>query len=417
VTKRQSQHDWPIVKLGSVVKTLVAGASVNGAGRNSTGQEQAVLKISAVTEGVFKPEENKVIVNADLHRATLRPKAGRVLISRANTPQLVGASAYVEQDYDYLYLPDKLWMIEHDPKQIASGKWLQELLSSQSYREKLCDVATGTSSSMKNIAQEAFLGLRIPLPPKEVQTQISQIAISWDDAIQNLQVLSNKLEKRKQGLMQQLLTGRRRLKGFKGNWKAKRIGDFAIASSVKNKSVAELPVLSCTKHAGLVDSLSYFGRQMFSESTATYKLVKRGQFAYATNHIEEGSVGYQNLYETALISPMYTVFEVNKEIVDDQFFYKVLKTEQMRREFESATSASVARRGSLRWPVFAKLKINLPPKDEQIAISRILDDQDEQLRLANDQLQMLKAQKRALMQKLLSGQWRMPAKAMKGKKS
>jgi type I restriction enzyme S subunit len=157
-----------------------------------------------------------------------------------------------------------------------------------------------------------------------------------------------------------------------------------------------------------VDSLQYFNKQIFSENTTTYKIVTRGQFVYATNHVEEGSIGYQDLCDAALVSPMYTVFEPDAAIINHQFLYMLLKTEAMRRVFEATTHSSVDRRGSLRWPEFAKLKINIPPMPEQERIVEVLTTASGAVDLAKQQLDELKTQKRALMQKLLSGEWRLP---------
>lgn len=118
--------------------------------------------------------------------------------------------------------------------------------------------------------------------------------------------------------------------------------------------------------------MSYFGKQVFSLDTSTYKVVSRGEFAYATNHIEEGSIGYQNIYDQGLVSPMYTVFKTDKTINDD-YLYKVLKTATYRHIFQVNTSASVDRRGSLRWNEFAKLPIPLPPIEEQKEIAETLN--------------------------------------------
>jgi type I restriction enzyme S subunit len=180
-----------------------------------------------------------------------------------------------------------------------------------------------------------------------------------------------------------------------------------IAKEVKstNGSNQDIPVLSCTKYDGLVDSLSYFGKQVFSVDTSKYKVVKKGQFAYATNHIEEGSIGYQNLYPKGLVSPMYTVFETN-QFIDDSYLYKVLKTDIYRHIFQVNTSASVDRRGSLRWKEFAKLPIPLPPMKEQKRIADILNTARKEIDLLKKQLEAFRKQKRGLMQKLLTGQWR-----------
>ena len=110
------------------------------------------------------------------------------------------------------------------------------------------------------------------------------------------------------------------------HWKIVKIGSIAKEVKATNDSGENIPVLSCTKYDGLVNSLEYFGKQVFSLDTSTYKVVSRGQFAYATNHIEEGSIGYQNLHDKGLVSPMYTVFKTDKNI-DDGYLYKVLKTE------------------------------------------------------------------------------------------
>jgi type I restriction enzyme S subunit len=222
--------------------------------------------------------------------------------------------------------------------------------------------------------------------------------------------------------MQQVLMGSRRFKSFVGSdatqhtrlgllpadWRFVSIGDIAQQVTERNLQGRQLPVLSCTKYEGLVDSLSYFGRQVFSEDTSTYKIVRRHQFAYATNHIEEGSIGYQDLYDDALISPMYTVFATGPG-VDDRFLYALLKTETYRQIFERSTSASVDRRGSLRWNEFARIKVPLPSLAEQAAIADVLDNCDQEVGLLNRKLSLLKQQKQGLMQQLLTGTVRVAA--------
>jgi type I restriction enzyme S subunit len=82
-----------------------------------------------------------------------------------------------------------------------------------------------------------------------------------------------------------------------------------------------------------VPSLEYFGRKIYSDDLTTYKIVSKNCFAYATNHIEEGSIGYQNKYEKALISPMYTVFKTDGTI-DDKYLFKLLKTHYYIHEYQ-----------------------------------------------------------------------------------
>jgi len=365
--------EWEVVRLKKIIQKFESGVSVNGENRKLEDGEIGVLKVSAVSYGVFDSSAAKAVIKDDLRRVKTNPKVGQIIISRANTPELVGASAYVDKDYPNLYLPDKLWQTITDSK-LVNNRFLFAHLRSNRIQEQTKNLATGSSGSMKNISKPSFLSIQVPLPPLPEQQKIAQILTTWDDALQTLTQLIDAKKERKRGLMQRLLTGEVRLAGFEGSdkkvstkygdypqdWQRVKIGDIATEVSVKNKNGEDYPVMSCTKYAGLVDSLSYFGKRVFSKNTSTYKMVKRGEFAYATNHIEEGSIGYQNIHDVGLISPMYTAFKTSEK-VDDSYLYRVLKSELFVHKYGANTSASVDRRGSLRWKQFRLLKLHLPP--------------------------------------------------------
>lgn len=274
-------------------------------------------------------------------------------------------------------------------------------------------------TSIAHLTREKLLCMPVPLPPLSEQTAITKLLSAWNTAIEKTERLIATKEKVKKGIMQQLLFGKIRLGDRKNgarkegkwfstpsDWKRVKIGAVAKEVSKKNSNNDDLPVLSCTKYHGLVNSLEYFDKQIFSKDTSTYKIVERGQFAYATNHIEEGSFGYQDLYPKGLISPMYTVFTTDPKKIHDGYLYKLLKTETYRRIFAINTNASVDRRDSLRWKDFAKLTIPLPDLPEQEEINHVLDTAQQEIILLQRQLDLLKKQKRGLMQKLLTGQWR-----------
>ena len=277
----------------------------------------------------------------------------------------------------------------------------------------------GHGGNQKNLNAGIIKNIVIPLPPLPEQRSIVNILTACDNAIGLTAQLIAAKQQHKRGLMQQLLTGKRRFKNFvcseetqdtkigllPSEWRYVSIDDIAQQISERNTAGLNLPVLSCTKYEGLVESYRYFGRQIFSDDTSTYKVVYRHQFAYATNHIEEGSIGYQNLYDKALISPIYTVFETDPT-VDDRFLYALLKTETYRQIFESSTSSSVDRRGSLRWKDFSCIKVPMPSIEEQEAIAEVLDTCDHDLSLLNRKLELLKKQKQGLMQQLLTGKVR-----------
>lgn len=248
--------------------------------------------------------------------------------------------------------------------------------------------------------------VRILLPPLAEQRKIADILNTWDKAVEKQMQLIEKLELRKKGLMQQLLTGKKRLPGFGGEWKNIAIKDFAIEVSLKNNRNENWEVLSCTKYDGLVPSLQYFGRQVFSKDITQYKIVPQYCFAYATNHIEEGSIGYQSIYKNSLISPMYTVFKTDSNMIDDIFLYKLLKSHRAIYLYNVMMEGSIDRRGGLRWDNFSTIKFLLPDIKEQSAIADILVSCDNEILLAKQKLNKFRQQKKGLMQMLLTGKKR-----------
>ncbi len=110
-----------------------------------------------------------------------------------------------------LFVPDRLWMTRFRPNGAISSKWLSYVLSSSEYRQMLKAIATGTSGSMKNISKGSFLTLAIAFPEPEEQTAIAAVLSDMDAEIAALEQRLAKTRAFKQGMMQELLTGRTRL--------------------------------------------------------------------------------------------------------------------------------------------------------------------------------------------------------------
>lgn len=128
-----------------------------------------------------------------------------------NTIELVGECGYVDADYPNHYIPDRIWMTRMRPGSVISAKWLSYLLSTDSARERLRGIASGTSGSMKNISKSAFLDLGFPIPSLPEQTAIATVLSDMDAELAALEARRDKTRALKQGMMQELLTGRTRL--------------------------------------------------------------------------------------------------------------------------------------------------------------------------------------------------------------
>lgn len=272
--------------------------------------------------------------------------------------------------------------------------------------KELTPYLTRQGAGRYKLTKDALIKILCPIPPLLEQRAITKILITWDDAITKTQEFITQKELQKKWLMQNLLTGKKRLKGFEREWSELHIRDVAKEVSIRNKSDKQLTVLSCTKYDGLVPSLEYFGRKIFSDDVSTYKVVPKYHFAYATNHIEEGSIGYQDILEEALISPMYTVLKTDKSI-NDAFFYKLLKSHPLIYQYQNRMEGSIDRRGGLRWDAFSIIKIHLPSIEEQNAITQVLKSADKEIEIFKIINKNLRLQKRWLMQMLLTGKKRL----------
>ncbi len=161
---------WKKNKIKKGVLDITSGWSAIGGNIPCKSNEFGVLKISSVTSGIFKPEENKVvdckIIPAS--KKLIRPKKGDLLFSRANTRELVAAICMVHQDYDNLFLPDKLWSIKLN-HELLLPEFFLILIQNEKVRELLTKQATGTSGSMLNISKNKFEETEIIFPEINVQ--------------------------------------------------------------------------------------------------------------------------------------------------------------------------------------------------------------------------------------------------------
>lgn len=199
------------VKLRSVVKSLASGVSVGGEIRTRSADEFGVLRTSSVSSGIFMPDQVKVIKSKDIQRASINPKSDCIIISRANTPELVGASAYVKDGNNSVFLSDKLWQIDVRDRKSVNSRWLSIAISSSRMRKMISLRANGTSSSMQNISKSAFLGLDIIMPPIYIQNNIAKIAEAFEVRQLKEDTYLEFLKLAREALASELLSGRKRL--------------------------------------------------------------------------------------------------------------------------------------------------------------------------------------------------------------
>lgn len=204
---------WEVESLSELLTDIIPGRTPESQRKPASIDEWGILKVSAIGFGEFFQNENKVLPENYEIETKYIVQEGDVLITRANTSELVGATCVVPTGSYKLVLSDKTLRLVPDKKKV-DPKFLCEVLIGSGARKFLSENATGTSGSMKNITQDLIRAFVMPLPPLEEQEKIVGILDSITcDYKAHLHELKH-LNTVKQGLMQDLLTGRVRVEAI-----------------------------------------------------------------------------------------------------------------------------------------------------------------------------------------------------------
>jgi type I restriction enzyme, S subunit len=263
------------------------------------------------------------------------------------------------------------------------------------------------TGSQENLNTTLIREIPIPVLTKAARDEIVLVARQWNAAIEKTTALLAALEQRKKGLMQQLLTGRRRLKGFKGKWKPYRLEELFEERNEANHP--DLPLLSITRDEGVVRRDTTGRKDTSNEDKSAYLRICPGDIGYNTMRMWQGVSALSSL--EGIISPAYTVCVPN-ERSNSRFMAHLFKLPLVVNLFYRYSQGLTSDTWNLKFRHFSEVKVEVPAPDEQKAIAEVLDTQHAELLVLRCQLGQLNAQKRALMQKLLSGNWRMPKTAL-----
>lgn len=170
---------------------------------NDMRQEEnpAILKLSAVTYGVYQQDENKAILDSSMFVKSAEVHKGDLLFTRKNTPELVGMCAYVNDTAPNLMMPDLIFRLNTNEK--INKIFLWKLINHEFFRGKIQNIATGSAKSMSNISKERLEKLAIILPPLHLQNDFAALVERVDQQKQTIQQSLEKLELLKKALMQE----------------------------------------------------------------------------------------------------------------------------------------------------------------------------------------------------------------------
>lgn len=418
--------DWEMGVIGDYVTALQAGVSVNAVETDTgcTQGEVGVLKTSAVLRGKFFPEQHKVVVPEDVGRVATSVVADRIIISRMNTPALVGESGYVTADEPHLFLPDRLWQTEPSQRP-HSQRWLSYWLQHPSIRRLITSGATGTSNSMKNISKETVLSLPIPRTPLPEQQKLVAILTAVDEKLEVISRQTESTRALRQGLMQTLFNRGFGTQDANGEWvphtefkrissqsvpvawHARRLGDIAplVRRPVEIDPEAMYPELGLRSYGkGTFHKPALMGAEVGNKRLFQIKV---GDLLFSNVFAWEGAVAVAQPEDDGRYgSHRYITCAVDATQADTNFLFRYLTTPAGIASLALASPGGGGRNKTLGLGALADITVPLPPLGEQRKISQILGGVDAKLRVLDSKRAACEALKRGLMQKLLTGEWR-----------
>ena len=401
-------ENWDIGLLKEAFQRLDAGVSVNS--DESAYSDYYVLKTSAVRNGIVNVKEAKPVVRADYPRLKCPVKKGSIIISRMNTPSMVGECGFSEEEASNTFLPDRLWQVEPTASDY-DFRWLNYLLNTEKYNAAIRTTATGTSNSMKNIAKDRLLEISIPKPTLPEQQRIAETLSDMDELIASLEKLIAKKKAIKQGAMQELLTGNRRLPGFSGEWEDSKIGEMGffyngLSGKKKNnfghgksRYITFLNVLSNVTID--VQSLEY----VEVGQSESQNQIRKGDLFFNTSSETPEEVGMCAVLMTDVTNVYLNSFCFGFRLFSDDYdplFLSYLFNSSIGRKIMSIL-AQGATRYNLSKGSLSEAKVKLPPIAEQIALATTLFEMDCDISVLEKKCNKVCRIKQGMMQQLLTG--------------
>lgn len=382
---------WEIKAL----KDILSGSIRNGFSPIASDKETGfwVLGLGSLGDEGINVTEIKPVEPTDRVLQT-KLSHGDFLVSRSNTPDKVGRSIYFRGEIENCSYPDLMMKFRIDESK-AYPLFIEQKLKSSDVRAFFKNCAAGSSATMVKINKVILEKTPLLLPNIKEQKKIAQILSTWDKVIATNERLLANSQQQKKSLMQQLLTGRKRLSGFDEVWthsNLKLIVNFSKGQQINRNTLTnsgEFPVIN-----GGVGPSGYTSQYNGLPNTIT---------------ISEGgnSCGYVSFQKEHFWcgGHCYALTNLN---VDVEFMYHLLKfneTKIMRLRVGSGLP-NIQKKDLEAFPIYYPLNMH-----EQQKIAKILSVLDQETEVLQQKLHHLKQEKKALMQQLLTGKRRVKTEA------
>jgi type I restriction enzyme S subunit len=392
--------DWRTIRLDEIVESAALGTASRG---SDTGPFVRLIKMGDILWGGF---DLSAIENISSHLVEnseeLRLQHGDFLFNTRNTAALVGKAGTWDREFGQAIFDNNILRLRF--RDDANSFYLTLALNHGAGRRAVRSLACG-STSVSAIYWRDLKQLRVLLPPRQEQDRIVEIARTWNEGLEKIGRLIEAKSIRFRLVSMALLTGRLRLSADDTKWSNVSFGD--VTSELADRNSGRLgidAVMGVNKVHGIIPMKDH----VRSENLARYKVVPPNSFAYNPMRLNIGSLAINTLGREILVSPDYVAFAARDQCLSYRYF------DHLRRSSIWSNFVSRAGSGSVRVRIYyehlSKLTFDIPNFEVQGIIADAIDVAKREIDVLQYQMRLLERQRRGLLQKLLTGEWRVPVR-------
>ncbi|MFA7017764.1 MAG: restriction endonuclease subunit S [Sphaerochaetaceae bacterium] len=395
--------EWKNVKL----KNLVTKDIKNGYSPNCPEESNGswILSLGNLTENGFDPSQAKPAPKEDNKVKDFLLETGDFLISRSNTLDKVGRTMLFRGEIENCSYPDLLMRFRVDETRVLNT-FFEIYLRSSIVRKYIQSCASGTSNTMVKINKTVVEKIPVVLPPYPEQRAIADLLSTWDKVIEKTERLIQTKGKRLNALYQSYF---RADSSTAKSWEPVKVGKFVTPRNEKAVPTEEQPLYSLTIENGVTEKTERYNREFLVKDTGnkTYKVVHPGDIVFNPANLRWGAIAKSAVDYRVVLSPIYEVLQIKDNAIDPDFLTHALTCPRQIAIYATKTEGTLIERMAVKLDAFLLLKIRVPSSiSEQKEIAKTLSSAQHEIDLLKQLAEKYKIQKRGLMQKMLTGEWR-----------
>ncbi|PRO70128.1 restriction endonuclease subunit S [Alteromonas gracilis] len=389
--------DWNPVYLNDIADKIMVGIA-SAATHAYADNGIRMLRNLNIKEG-FIDDSDILFVNEEyeLQHKNKRLKAGDILTVRTGYP---GLSAVVPKKYDNAQCFTSL--ITRLKEDVALPDYICRFINSEYGKKYISSGEAG--GAQKNVNASILKKMLIPLPPLSEQRKIAKILSTWDKAISTTERLIENSKQQKKALMQQLLTGKKRLlddsgKPFEGAWeevKLSKVADAVMGSSPKSSSYNE-----SSEGLPLIQGNADIKNRKSAPRIYTSEVTKKCSVGDILLSVRAPVGTIAKSEHVACIGRGISAISAKKHHVQEYLYQWLLWFEPRWEKYSQGSTFEAVNSNDIK-----SLYLIVPTYTEQAKIASVLSNADQEIELLEQQLADLKQEKKALMQQLLTGKKR-----------